>query len=167
MKKEKLNPNRVQSSLLTLPKCERRRRSQQFLFQLLMAIVMIGMCPMKIWADVNIFEMGANYIGIIPAVPTEILDIKPEDFNLYKFTAPHDGTITIIDNADMNQDDTYGVVFSANNQLLYVNDNGGNYNRFKISELEVTKDAVYWIGVRMYLKNTASSNNHTITITGT
>lgn len=82
--------------------------------------------------------------------------------NLYKFTAPGDGTLTVYTTGD---EDTYGTLWDSSlTKNLKDNDEDGEGSNFKFS-YDVTKGTVYYIGVRQYHGNEIS--DYSITIEGT
>lgn len=83
--------------------------------------------------------------------------------NLYKFTAPGDGTLTVYTTGD---EDTYGTLWGSYPQtsFLIYNDDDGEKNNFKFT-YEVKKGTVYYIGVRQFGGN--EIGDYSITIEGT
>ena len=69
-------------------------------------------------------------------------------YNLYKYTAPEDGTLEVT--ANSNSEDTYGTLWesrTAASRLTY--DDSGNWHDFKIT-YTVTKGTTYYIGAREF-----------------
>ena len=70
-------------------------------------------------------------------------------YNLYKYTAPEDGTLEVT--ANSNGEDTYGTLWesrTAASCLTYIDDEG-NSRDFKITYM-VTKGTTYYIGAREF-----------------
>ena len=68
-------------------------------------------------------------------------------YNLYKYTAPEDGTLAVM--ANSNGKDTYGILWESRTaaSCLTYNDDEGNSRDFKITYM-VTKGTTYYIGAR-------------------
>ena len=74
---------------------------------------------------------------------------KISGYNLYKYTAPEDGTLAVT--ANSNGKDTYGTLWesrTAASCLTYIDDEG-NSRDFKITYM-VTKGTTYYIGAREF-----------------
>ena len=71
---------------------------------------------------------------------------KISGYNLYKYTAPEDGTLEVT--ANSNGEDTYGTLWESRTAAsCLTNDNSGNGMDFKIT-YTVTKGTTYYIGAR-------------------
>ena len=70
-------------------------------------------------------------------------------YNLYKYTAPEDGTLAVM--ANSNGCNTYGTLWESRTaaSCLTYNDDEGNSRDFKITYM-VTKGTTYYIGAREY-----------------
>ena len=70
-------------------------------------------------------------------------------YNLYKYTAPEDGTLAVM--ANSNGCDTYGTLWESRTaaSCLTYNDDEGNSRDFKITYM-VTKGTTYYIGAREF-----------------
>ena len=69
-------------------------------------------------------------------------------YNLYKYTAPEDGTLAVT--ANSNGKDTYGTLWESRTAASYLTcSDGGNGSDFKITN-DVTKGSTYYIGARQY-----------------
>ena len=70
-------------------------------------------------------------------------------YNLYKYTAPEDGTLAVM--ANSNGCNTYGTLWESRTaaSCLTYNDDEGNSRDFKITYM-VTKGTTYYIGARQY-----------------
>ena len=67
-------------------------------------------------------------------------------YNLYKYTAPEDGTLEVT--ANSNGQDTYGTLWESRTAASYLTYNDDSYERdFKITYI-VTKGTTYYIGAR-------------------
>ena len=72
-------------------------------------------------------------------------------YNLYKYTAPEDGTLEVT--ANSNGHDTYGTLWESRTAASYLTYNDDDYDRdFKIT-YDVTKGTTYYIGAREYSGN--------------
>ena len=78
-------------------------------------------------------------------------------YNLYKYTAPEDGTLEV--RANSNGKDTYGTLWESRTaaSCLTYNDDEGNSRDFKITYM-VTKGTTYYIGARQYKDNAIECN---------
>ena len=78
-------------------------------------------------------------------------------YNLYKYTAPEDGTLAVT--ANSNGKDTYGTLWESRTaaSCLTYNDDEGNSRDFKITYM-VTKGTTYYIGARQYKDNAIECN---------
>ena len=78
-------------------------------------------------------------------------------YNLYKYTAPEDGTLEVT--ANSNGHDTYGTLWESRTAASYLtyNDDEGNSRDFKITYM-VTKGTTYYIGARQYKDNAIECN---------
>lgn len=99
----------------------------------------------------------------IKAVNGEVSKIEGNRDNLYQFTAPGDGTLTVYTTGD---EDTYGTLWGSGSQTscLTSNDDDGEGHNFKFT-YEVTKGTVYYIGARQY--GGYEIGDYSITIEGT
>ena len=69
-------------------------------------------------------------------------------YNLYKYTAPEDGTLEVT--ANSNSEDTYGTLWESRTAASYLIYNDyGNFPDFKIT-YTVTKGTTYYIGAREF-----------------
>lgn len=69
-------------------------------------------------------------------------------YNLYKYTAPEDGTLAVT--ANSNGKDTFGTLWESRTAASYLTcSDGGNGPDFKITN-DVTKGSTYYIGARQY-----------------
>ena len=69
-------------------------------------------------------------------------------YNLYKYTAPEDGTLEVT--ANSNGEDTYGTLWGSRTAASYLTcSDDGNGRDFKITYM-VTKGTTYYIGAREY-----------------
>ena len=72
-------------------------------------------------------------------------------YNLYKYTAPEDGTLEVT--ANSNGHDSYGTLWESRTAASYLTYNDDDYDRdFKIT-YDVTKGTTYYIGAREYSGN--------------
>ena len=78
-------------------------------------------------------------------------------YNLYKYTAPEDGTLAVT--ANSNGKNTYGTLWESRTaaSCLTYNDDEGNSRDFKITYM-VTKGTTYYIGARQYKDNAIECN---------
>ena len=83
---------------------------------------------------------------------------KISGYNLYKYTAPEDGTLTVT--ANSNGEDTYGTLWesrTAESYLIYNDDKDEDDYDFRFT-YTVTKGATYYIGAREYDGNAIEGN---------
>ena len=95
--------------------------------------------------EIPSLTLGNNLITI---EKTDVSRDEISGYNLYKYTAPEDGTLEVT--ANSNGKNTYGTLWespTAASRLTY--DDSGNWLDFKII-YTVTKGATYYIGVREY-----------------
>ena len=73
---------------------------------------------------------------------------KISGYNLYKYTAPEDGTLEVT--ANSNRKNTYGTLWESRTAAsCLTSDNSGNFPDFKIT-YTVTKGTTYYIGAREF-----------------
>ena len=73
---------------------------------------------------------------------------KISGYNLYKYTAPEDGTLEVT--ANSNRKNTYGTLWESRTAAsCLTSDNSGNWPDFKIT-YTVTKGTTYYIGAREF-----------------
>ena len=76
---------------------------------------------------------------------------KISGYNLYKYTAPEDGTLEVT--ANSNRKNTYGTLWESRTAAsCLTSDNAGNWPDFKIT-YTVTKGTTYYIGAREFNGN--------------
>ena len=83
---------------------------------------------------------------------------KISGYNLYKYTAPEDGTLKVT--ANSNGEDTYGTLWesrTAESYLIYNDDKDEDDYDFRFT-YTVTKGATYYIGAREYDGNAIEGN---------
>ena len=77
--------------------------------------------------------------------------IEISGYNLYKYTAPENGTLEVT--ANSNGKDTYGTLWESRTAASYLTkDNSSNSPDFKIT-YDVTRGTTYYIGAREYYGN--------------
>ena len=81
---------------------------------------------------------------------------KISGYNLYKYTAPEDGTLAVT--ANSNGEDTYGTLWESRTaESCLTEDDESNSPDFKITYTE-TKGTTYYIGAREYRGNAIEGN---------
>ena len=81
---------------------------------------------------------------------------KISGYNLYKYTAPEDGTLAVT--ANSNGEDTYGTLWESRTaESCLTEDDESNSPDFKIT-YTVTKGTTYYIGAREYRGNAIEGN---------
>ena len=100
----------------------------------------------KCQKEIQFVKLGNNNITIEKVFGSKK---KISGYNLYKFTAPEEGTLVVT--ADSHGEDTYGALWDSRTaKYLIKKDNGnGDGDDFKIT-YEVTKGTTYYIGAREY-----------------
>jgi len=100
----------------------------------------------KCQKEIQFVKLGNNNITI-----EKVFGRRKEisGYNLYKFTAPEEGTLVVT--ADSHGEDTYGALWDSRTAkyLIKKDDGNGDGDDFKIT-YEVTKDTTYYIGAREY-----------------
>ena len=95
--------------------------------------------------EIPFLTLGNNSIPI-GKVQGELEKIS--GYNLYKYTAPEDGTLEVT--ANSNGEDTYGTLWESRTAASYLTSNDDDNNSdFKIT-YTVTKGTTYYIGAREY-----------------
>ena len=109
----------------------------------------------KCQQEIPFLTLGDNSITI-GKVQGESEEIS--GYNLYKFTAPEDGTLEVT--ANSNGVDTYGTLWesrTAESYLIYNDDKDEDDSDFRFT-YTVTKGATYYIGAREYDGNAIEGN---------
>ncbi len=100
----------------------------------------------KCQKEIQFVKLGNNNITI-----EKVFGRRKEisGYNLYKFTAPEEGTLVVT--ADSHGEDTYGALWDSRTAkyLIKKDDGNGDGDDFKIT-YEVTKGTTYYIGARQY-----------------
>jgi hypothetical protein len=98
--------------------------------------------------EIPSLTLGNNLITI---EKTYVSRDEISGYNLYKYTAPEDGTLEVT--ANSNGSDTYGTLWeSPTAASCLTKDDSGNWSDFKII-YDVTKGTTYYIGAREYYGN--------------
>ena len=98
--------------------------------------------------EISFLTLGNNPITI-EKIFGELEEIS--GYNLYKYTAPEDGTLEVT--ANSNGQDTYGTLWESRTAASYLTkDNSSNSPDFKIT-YDVTRGTTYYIGAREYYGN--------------
>ena len=101
----------------------------------------------KCQQEIPFLTLGNNSITI-GKVQGELKKIS--GYNLYKYTAPEDGTLEVTAASGKN---TYGTLWESRTAASYLTYNDDDYDRdFKIT-YDVTKGTTYYIGAREYSGN--------------
>ena len=101
----------------------------------------------KCQQEIPVLKLGDNTITIGKAFGS--MD-KISGYNLYKYTAPEDGTLEV---TAASGKDTYGTLWESRTAESYLTvNNSGNRPDFKIT-YSVTKGTTYYIGAREYSGN--------------
>lgn len=100
----------------------------------------------KCQKEIQFVKLGNNNITIEKVFGSKK---KISGYNLYKFTAPEEGTLVVT--ADSHGEDTYGALWDSRTAkyLIKKDDGNGDGDDFKIT-CEVTKGTTYYIGAREY-----------------
>ena len=98
----------------------------------------------KCQKEIQFVKLGNNNITIEKVFGTRK---KISGYNLYKFTAPEEGTLVVT--ADSHGEDTYGALWDSRTAKYLIKKDDGNGDDFKIT-YEVTKGTTYYIGAREY-----------------
>ena len=102
----------------------------------------------KCQKEIPFLTLGDNKITIEKALGS-MFEIS--GYNLYKYTAPEDGTLEVT--ANSNGQDTYGTLWESRTAASYLTkDNSSNSPDFKIT-YDVTRGTTYYIGAREYYGN--------------
>ena len=98
----------------------------------------------KCQKEIQFVKLGNNNITI-----EQVFGRRKEisGYNLYKFTAPEEGTLVVT--ADSHGEDTYGALWDSRTAKYLIKKDDGNGDDFKIT-YEVTKGTTYYIGAREY-----------------
>ena len=96
----------------------------------------------KCQKEIQFVKLGNNNITIEKVFGTRK---KISGYNLYKFTAPEDGTLVVT--ADSHGEDTYGALWDSRTAKYLIKKGDGNGDDFKIT-YEVKKGTTYYIGAR-------------------
>ena len=105
--------------------------------------------------EIPFLTLGNNPITI-EKIFGELEEIS--GYNLYKYTAPEDGTLKVT--ANSNGEDTYGTLWesrTAESYLIYNDDKDEDDYDFRFT-YTVTKGATYYIGARKYDGNAIEGN---------
>ena len=99
----------------------------------------------KCQQEIPFLTKGDNNITI---EKTYGIKLEISGYNLYKYTAPEDGTLEVT--ANSNGKDTYGTLWESRTAASYLTkDDSSNSPDFKIT-YDVTKGTTYYIGAREY-----------------
>ena len=98
----------------------------------------------KCQKEIQFVKLGNNNITIEKVFGTRK---KISGYNLYKFTAPEEGTLLVT--ADSHGEDTYGALWDSRTAKYLIKKGDGNGDDFKIT-YEVKKGTTYYIGAREY-----------------
>ena len=102
----------------------------------------------KCQKEIPFLTLGDNKITIEKAFGSMS---KISGYNLYKYTAPEDGTLEVT--ANSNGKDTYGTLWESRTAASYLTkDNSSNSPDFKIT-YDVTRGTTYYIGAREFNGN--------------
>ena len=96
----------------------------------------------KCQKEIQFVKLGNNNITIEKVFGTRK---KISGYNLYKFTAPEEGTLLVT--ADSHGEDTYGALWDSRTAKYLIKNGSGNGWDFKIT-YEVKKGTTYYIGAR-------------------
>ena len=96
----------------------------------------------KCQKEIQFVKLGNNNITIEKVFGTRK---KISGYNLYKFTAPEDGTLVVT--ADSHGEDTYGALWDSRTARYLIKKGDGNGKDFKIT-YDVKKGTTYYIGAR-------------------
>ena len=99
----------------------------------------------KCQQEIPFLTKGDNNITIEKTYGSKL---EISGYNLYKYTAPEDGTLEVT--ANSNGKDTYGTLWESRTAASYLTkDDSSNSPDFKIT-YDVTKGTTYYIGAREY-----------------
>ena len=96
----------------------------------------------KCQKEIQFVKLGNNNITIEEVFGSRT---KISGYNLYKFTAPEEGTLLVT--ADSHGEDTYGALWDSRTAKYLIKKGSGNGWDFKIT-YEVKKGTTYYIGAR-------------------
>ena len=96
----------------------------------------------KCQKEIQFVKLGNNNITIEKVFGTRK---KISGYNLYKFTAPEEGTLLVT--ADSHGEDTYGALWDSRTAKYLIKKGSGNGKDFKIT-YDVKKGTTYYIGAR-------------------
>ena len=96
----------------------------------------------KCQKEIQFVKLGNNNITIEKVFGSRT---KISGYNLYKFTAPEEGTLLVT--ADSHGEDTYGALWDSRTAKYLVKKGSGNGKDFKIT-YDVKKGTTYYIGAR-------------------
>ena len=98
----------------------------------------------KCQKEIQFVKLGNNNITIEKVFGSRT---KISGYNLYKFTAPEEGTLLVT--ADSHGEDTYGALWDSRTDRYLIKKGSGNGKDFKIT-YDVKKGTTYYIGAREY-----------------
>ncbi len=96
----------------------------------------------KCQKEIQFVKLGNNNITIEKVFGSRT---KISGYNLYKFTAPEEGTLLVT--ADSHGEDTYGALWDSRTDRYLIKKGSGNGKDFKIT-YDVKKGTTYYIGAR-------------------
>ena len=96
----------------------------------------------KCQKEIQFVKLGNNNITIEKVFGSRT---KISGYNLYKFTAPEEGTLLVT--ADSHGEDTYGALWDSRTARYLIKKGSGNGKDFKIT-YDVKKGTTYYIGAR-------------------
>ena len=96
----------------------------------------------KCQKEIQFVKLGNNNITIEKVFGSRT---KISGYNLYKFTAPEEGTLLVT--ADSHGEDTYGALWDSRTAKYLIKKGSGNGKDFKIT-YDVKKGTTYYIGAR-------------------
>ena len=96
----------------------------------------------KCQKEIQFVKLGNNNITIEEVFGSRT---KISGYNLYKFTAPEEGTLLVT--ADSHGEDTYGALWDSRTAKYLIKKGSGNGKDFKIT-YDVKKGTTYYIGAR-------------------
>jgi len=106
----------------------------------------------KCQKEIQFVKLGNNNITIEKVFGTRK---KISGYNLYKFTAPEEGTLLVT--ADSHGEDTYGALWDSRTAKYLIKKGSGNGKDFKIT-YDVKKGTTYYIGAREHDGNAIKGN---------
>ena len=98
----------------------------------------------KCQKEIQFVKLGNNNITIEKVFGSRN---RIRGYNLYKFTAPEEGTLVVT--ADSHGEDTYGALWDSSTAKYLIKKDDGNGDDFKIT-YDVKKGTTYYIGAREY-----------------